>query len=77
MRIKCHTEKYKYKLCVRTHEVVKIEKIIDVGSLEWEKNFEVRFDVRVCAGCDKKFIPMFSKRLCRKCWEEVQATWNK
>lgn len=32
---------------------------------------------RICAGCDKEFIPTVSKRLCRKCYEEVQATWNK
>jgi hypothetical protein len=34
-------------------------------------------EVRICAGCDKNFIPTISKRLCRDCKIEVDATWNK
>jgi hypothetical protein len=33
-------------------------------------------EYRICAGCNKKFIPTLSKRLCRDCKTEIDATWK-
>lgn len=33
-------------------------------------------DMRICAGCDKIFIPTLSKRLCRDCKIEVENAFR-
>jgi len=38
-----------------------------------EEYFAKEEDLRICKGCDKKFIPTVSKKFCRRCWEEVQV----
>jgi len=33
-------------------------------------------EFRICAGCDKEFIPTLSKRLCRDCKTETDAVYE-
>lgn len=57
----------------------------DEISLDDGKNKKLNFfmvicvktkEFRICAGCDKEFIPTLSKRLCRDCKTETDAVYE-